>query len=516
MPPAMIDHPAESAAPRPRRRRRWLKRLAGIYLILLLGSAIFQSFVTLLPSPDSALPTVTTPRMTAAGPAEGAPVEIAYRVYDQTGQDNPPTLIAMHGSPTMGRDFEKLGPLLAPHMRVIAPIYPGFTPSTPWVPDYGADAYARYTRALMDRLDIDRAHLLGYSQGGAVAIALTDLAPDRVASVTLYGGVGIQEGEGTGDYHYEQFKYHLGYGAFVVLPELIPHFGLLGPRSFRHAFIRNFIDGDLRPNRQRLEQLDRYAPPIPLLVLHGRHDPLVPAWAAEAHHDLVEPSQRVIFDASHFMVFTDTGPTKLADEIVPFVDQVQRGIAIDRRAVDHSPGPLESESLPIDIGVARDLSPWAQLALVAAAPMISEDLACITAGLLVRAGQLDWTIAILGCLLGIYLGDMATFLVGRFVGRRILKWRFVSTFIRPEHVDRFGAWFDRHLIGAVVGSRFMPGMRVPMYLSAGVVSHRIGAFAFWLGVAVLLWVPMLVGLAMAFGPAVARPFELLLGAGWWS
>ena len=119
--------------------------------------------------------------------------------------------------------------------RVVAPDLPGFGMSERWVPDYSIETHARYVLALMDSLGIDRAHLVAHSMGSGVALHIADMAPGRVTSIVSYAGIGIQEGEGSGDYHLEHLKYGIGYALLVALPEVIPHFGLLGPRAPRHS-----------------------------------------------------------------------------------------------------------------------------------------------------------------------------------------------------------------------------------------------------------------------------------------
>lgn len=56
---------------------------------------------------------------------------------------------------------------------------------SPHAPGMSYAAMAEDVRALLDRLEIDRAHLLGHSMGGKVAISLARLAPARTRSLIL-------------------------------------------------------------------------------------------------------------------------------------------------------------------------------------------------------------------------------------------------------------------------------------------------------------------------------------------
>lgn len=56
---------------------------------------------------------------------------------------------------------------------------------SPHVAGMGYAAMAEDLLALLDRLDVERAHLLGHSMGGKVVISLARLAPERVASLIV-------------------------------------------------------------------------------------------------------------------------------------------------------------------------------------------------------------------------------------------------------------------------------------------------------------------------------------------
>jgi pimeloyl-ACP methyl ester carboxylesterase len=56
--------------------------------------------------------------------------------------------------------------------------------------DYGAPLMAEDARRLLDHLDIERAHVMGYSMGARIAAFLALAHPGRVASL-VFGGLGI-------------------------------------------------------------------------------------------------------------------------------------------------------------------------------------------------------------------------------------------------------------------------------------------------------------------------------------
>lgn len=145
--------------------------------------------------------------------------------------------------------------------------------------------------------------------------------------------------------------------------------------------------------------------------------------------------------------------------------------------------------------------PWLLVAL-ALATLVSEDLACVAAGLLVARGSFGLGAASLACFLGIFGGDLLLFLAGRWGGRRALARPPFSWWIRPEQVERGEAWFRERTGRVLFATRFLPGSRLPTYVAAGMLGCPIRTFAFWLAVAGAIWTPILVWLAATLGAAV--------------
>jgi membrane protein DedA with SNARE-associated domain len=149
---------------------------------------------------------------------------------------------------------------------------------------------------------------------------------------------------------------------------------------------------------------------------------------------------------------------------------------------------------------------------LAVGTLVSEDLTSISAGLLARSGEIGLMPAMAACAFGVYVGDLGLWLSGRVLGRRALARPWVARKVDPATLEALGLRIDANLAVAVVGSRFLPGSRLPMYLAAGIWGHRRLAFAGWSLIAVLLWTPLLVLLAAAYGDALTSPLLGELGA----
>jgi valacyclovir hydrolase len=112
--------------------------------------------------------------------------------YEDAGQGEP--IIAVHGWIGTGRDH--LGNIidwLSKDYRVIAPTLRGYGQSEPKPRRFPYDFYARDAAdvlAFMDALNIDKAHIMGYSDGGEVTLIAAGKHPQRFKSVAVWGAVG--------------------------------------------------------------------------------------------------------------------------------------------------------------------------------------------------------------------------------------------------------------------------------------------------------------------------------------
>lgn len=131
----------------------------------------------------------------------------------------------------------------------------------------------------------------------------------------------------------------------------------------------------------------------------------------------------------------------------------------------------------------------------------SEDLACVTAGVLVQRGQVAAVPAIAACALGIFTGDVLLWAAGRLGRRGASRWWLLATVLDNHRTEPFAAWLHRHAAQAILASRFLPGTRLPLYVAAGVVGVSATVFALWALVAAVLWTPVLVMLTARLGEA---------------
>ena len=158
--------------------------------------------------------------------------------------------------------------------------------------------------------------------------------------------------------------------------------------------------------------------------------------------------------------------------------------------------------------LVEQLGPWAYAAIFATifaetglvvAPFLPGESLLLTSGTLAGAGILE--IAVLAPLLfaAAFLGDVCNYLIGRFVGRRLLS--KPRRHIRPEHVAKAHEFYERHGGMAIVLARFLPIVRTLAPFVAGVARMEIHRLLLFAAIASALWVTIFVGAGYWFGTA---------------
>jgi len=287
-------------------------RLFGAYVVLLIASHIMDRG-----GPRAELsPRLHTVSVHAVdnGRIQARSILVAYR--DSAPESAQMPVVLVHGSPGSSEVLEKLAGLLAPSFRVIVPDLPGFGASTRDLPDYSFRAHGTYLIELLDALHVERAQFVGFSMGGGVVLSVSDLAPQRVASIVMLSAIGVQEHELTGSYGVNHFLHGAQLTLLWLIENGFPHFGLFERMPLTVEYARNFYDSDQRPLRSVLERF-----PGPILIIHGTEDRNVPISAAREHHKLVPQSEIVELNDNHFMAFMH--PSVFLNRMVRFLSATE-------------------------------------------------------------------------------------------------------------------------------------------------------------------------------------------------
>jgi len=101
-------------------------------------------------------------------------------------------VLALHGWRDNAGTFDRLAPLLADELRVIAMDFPGHGRSSPRHRDgtYEIWSYTEDVLGVLDALGFERITLLGHSMGAAVACLFAAAFPDRVERMVMLDAIG--------------------------------------------------------------------------------------------------------------------------------------------------------------------------------------------------------------------------------------------------------------------------------------------------------------------------------------
>ncbi|HEY8295033.1 MAG TPA: alpha/beta fold hydrolase [Micrococcaceae bacterium] len=112
--------------------------------------------------------------------------------YVASGDPAAPPVLLLHGIGRSLEDMSGLAARLTPGYRVISVDLPGFGLSDGLAGGYSLEGLARGVLASLDAMAERRpVHVVGNSLGGAVAMQLSVLAPERVKSLTLIDSAGF-------------------------------------------------------------------------------------------------------------------------------------------------------------------------------------------------------------------------------------------------------------------------------------------------------------------------------------
>lgn len=161
-----------------------------------------------------------------------------------------------------------------------------------------------------------------------------------------------------------------------------------------------------------------------------------------------------------------------------------------------------------DVGTDTTYGRLTLMFLIATGTLVSEDLACIGAGLLSGTGRLDFLYAAGASFIGIFTGDLIIFWMGSHFGRPIMRHRWARWFVSERSLNRAQQLFREYGIWIVLITRFVPGTRTATYFSAGALHAPAGRFIAVFALAALLWTPVLVGFSHLVGERLVEMYHV--------
>jgi len=130
---------------------------------------------------------------------------------------------------------------------------------------------------------------------------------------------------------------------------------------------------------------------------------------------------------------------------------------------------------------------------------VPEDITLVSGGVISGLALANPHIMCAIGLAGVLAGDSTMFLAGRIFGYRVQRLKFFRKIVSPQRFSQIQRKFKKHGLGLLFVARFLPGLRSPIYLVAG-MSHRISYITFIVmdGLAALISVPVWIYLGYFF------------------
>ena len=271
-----------------------------------------------------------------------------------------PLLLLIHGMAGTARNWETVIEPLALHNQVVAPDFPGHGDSAPGGGDYSLGSLASGLRDLMIALGHDRATLVGHSLGGGVALQFTYQFPEMVERLVLVssGGLGPEVGAilraaalpgadlfirataGPGAVaggFLSNAAGKIGLRPNADLAEVGRAYASLSDGDRRKAFLST-LHAVVDTDGQRVAALDRLylAEDLPVLIVWGERDPIIPVGHGRAAHAQLP--------GSYLEVFPDVGH-------VPMMESPGRFAAVLQRFLDETdPADFDTAAWKARIG----------------------------------------------------------------------------------------------------------------------------------------------------------------------
>jgi membrane-associated protein len=143
-------------------------------------------------------------------------------------------------------------------------------------------------------------------------------------------------------------------------------------------------------------------------------------------------------------------------------------------------------------------------------PFLPGDSLLFAAGAVAASGRLDVLLLMLLLVVAAVSGNAVNYVVGRYAGEHLQR-RF-PRLIKPRHLEKTHAYFERYGGKTVVIARFVPIVRTVAPFAAGVGKMHHGRYTMYNVTGSLLWVVLLVGAGYWFGnvPIVQANFSAVI------
>lgn len=216
-------------------------------------------------------------------------------------------VLVLHG---WAAHLEAIAPItdaLAAETEVLALDLPGCGESDPPPAPWGVEDYVRHVLGFLDELGVERAHVVGHSHGGRVAIAMASDHPERVGRLLLCDAAGIPPKRGLA-YHRRVALAKLGRVVGAVgggpgrrlqerMRRRVASTDYLEASEAMRGTFRKVIAADLTDHLARVKSS--------ALLVWGEDDDDTPVWMAERMKELLPDAGLVVLPGAGHYSYAD-------------------------------------------------------------------------------------------------------------------------------------------------------------------------------------------------------------------
>jgi membrane protein DedA with SNARE-associated domain len=139
---------------------------------------------------------------------------------------------------------------------------------------------------------------------------------------------------------------------------------------------------------------------------------------------------------------------------------------------------------------------------------IPEDITLIAAGILAALGNISFGGAMITGFVGVLAGDCILFFLGRFYGYRVFKLPGFKKIFTEVRIEKSRQRILANSAFICFTARFLPGLRAPIYLTAGIMGVSPIKFLCLDGIAALISVPIWIYLGFYLGENIDHALNI--------
>jgi len=137
-----------------------------------------------------------------------------------------------------------------------------------------------------------------------------------------------------------------------------------------------------------------------------------------------------------------------------------------------------------------------------------EELPIVLGGAMAISGKVHIWIMLPVCIVGVVIGDSFLYLIGRFWGAKLVELPFIrKNLLTPERLAKISENFKTYGVKILLFARLTPGIRAPIFLTAGITKLPITHFLLADGIYAIPGVSLLFFLGYWFTDTIKELIE---------